>query len=203
MKLSTAWLETVETRSVSSPVCMYLLMVAREPIFVLSAPVPKALYVLRGGHVWFFCGLFFIMNVWCECWFLLPAYGFLVQSRSIVTGCWFIKTRCKAEPTDLSSLVVSWFLLRGIYLICAYSKQVSLPVTGACFSTVDCPSCVYCVLEENRERVLTATHEGQSCLSWGWRRVERIYLPSWILSHLSSLHCRMLSCFEKTPKVMW
>lgn len=59
MKLGTAWSETGNQICLISS-CMRLLIIAKSPV-VLTAPVPKALYVLRGGHTWFglcfvFCG---------------------------------------------------------------------------------------------------------------------------------------------------
>lgn len=56
MKLGTAWSETGKQICLVS-CCTRLLIIAKSPV-VLIAPIPKALYVLCGGHTWF--GLCFV-----------------------------------------------------------------------------------------------------------------------------------------------
>lgn len=109
MALGPAWLETVEARPVSSPVCTPSLIVAKQCVYVLTAPVPGALYARPGGHAWF--GLCFLLSWTAHVTIIAPPPPHTPFRGSICgQGIWL-----KARPTDLSSPILSRFLLKGAF----------------------------------------------------------------------------------------
>lgn len=101
-------------------------------------------------------------------------------SLNCESGCWRVNTGCEAEPTDLSSPIVVWFLLSYKDLFNTHLIWVLLPMT--CCMLRDCPRCVYCVLPalcplcaRLTERRLDLTHGGQA--------VELVVIGDWAYLH--------------------
>lgn len=132
---------------------------------------------------------------------LLPAYIFLVQYLSIVNLAAGVQNKpgCKAEPTDLPPPIVLWFLLKdefNMHLI----EPVLLPVTCCMLrSCVLLELCLSCARLTVSVKTFDSLWSGRGASRGRASRVSARFdsLP------LVILRCRVLSCFKRTPEVVW